>query len=404
MGDGTEPVLCSRCVMISEGDPAFVVDEKGVCNYCHAADDAAPQHQAEKTELPWIIDGIKKRGRGRKWEALIGLSGGVDSSWALHQAHSHGLRLLAYQVDNGWNTSVADENVMRLVETLKVPFYRHTINYEKFRELQRCFVKAGVKNIEIPSDHMILATQYKMAYEHNIKTIISGGNWQTESVMPESYGYQARDLRHIQAIFRQFAGTRLTGVPTLSLAQYLWMRNVRRIRVVNLLDYAEYDREKAKQFLAQHYGWKDYGGKHQESRFTQYFQEKYLPLKFKIDKRRPHYSSMIHSGQMRREEALRLLKGLPSQRSACCKESWDHRWSSDRPSRSYYICLRCGKETEPLYSDALLVSTELGVGSTHDNNDLLFPVHDHTDYPTNEHWEKRWSRFFNVLKKFGYSA
>ena len=289
--------------MDAQSDPDIRFDDKGVCNYCRAALRAQNQHRIDQDNLPWVIDGIKKRGR-----CIIGLSGGVDSSYALHVLRQHGVDVVAYTIDNGWNTPVADENIMKLVEGMKVPFFRYTINRERFHELQRSFIQSGVPNIEIPSDHLITSVAWDMAKRDKVKTIISGGNWQTESIMPAVFGYSAVDLYHIQQIYKQFTGKRLKGLPTTNLAQYMWYRCVKRIKIVNLLDHVDYNREKAQERLAKLYGWKPYGAKHEESYFTDWFQALYLDYKFGLDKRRPHLSSMIHSGQMTRQEALGIVR------------------------------------------------------------------------------------------------
>jgi hypothetical protein len=190
---------------------------------------------------------------------------------------------------------------------LTVPFYRYTIHISKFRELQKAFLLSGTPNAEIPTDHILMATTYKMAKDYDIKYIVSGGNHATEGIMPKAWGYNARDLRFIKSVYRTFTGRSLQSLPTISLVQYLYLRFFRKISVVNLLDYYEYNRNDAKKLLAEKYGWKDYGEKHEESIFTKWFQDTLLPWKFKIDKRRAHFSSLINSGQMTREEAIKKI-------------------------------------------------------------------------------------------------
>jgi PP-loop superfamily ATP-utilizing enzyme len=268
------------------------------CNFC----DQAEKSLAETTYL--TMPEIK----GDKYDCLIGLSGGVDSSYMLHKAVEQGLRPLCYTVDNGYNDPKADENIMRLVETLRVPFYRYTIDVEKFKELQQAFIVAGQKNIEIPTDHILFATTYEMANKYGIKWILSGGNASTESIMPASWGYNARDLVHIKDVYRRMTGKKLTGLPTLSLLKWNYYKWIKGIKMCYLLDHLDYHRQEAINLLTQLYGYKEYGDKHQESEFTKWFQEVYLPQKFNIDKRKAHYSSLIVSGQMTREEALERLK------------------------------------------------------------------------------------------------
>ena len=285
-------------------------DEKGICNFCHQW----MEKEKERRSLmlhpgrTWTFYELKKSGRDKKYDCLLGLSGGVDSSMCLHYLTAeNGIRPLCFSVDNGWNDKKADENIMRMVEKLKVPFYRYTINLKEFSDLQIAFIRAGVKNIEIPTDHILMATTYQLAMDNDIKYIISGGNQATEGIMPESWGYQPRDLTHIKAIFKNFMGRKLKDLPMISFPEYLYYRFIKKIKVINLLDFYEYNREESKKLLEREYGWKDYYLKHEESIFTKWFQNWYLIAKFGIDKRRAHFSSTINSGQMTLEEALKKL-------------------------------------------------------------------------------------------------
>lgn len=283
---------CKRCVMdVSAKEIVFTATG---CNFCDAA-------QQELNSIKYaVLPNLKSSG---SYDILIGLSGGVDSSYALHLAVSSGLRPLCFSVDNGWNDPKADENIMRMVEKLKVPFYRYTINLTNFKAMQAAFMHAGVKNIEIPTDHILMAASYELASKYGIRTIISGGNVATESIMPASWGYNARDLTHIKAIYR---GS-LKGIPTCSVWKWNWYRWVKGIRIVYLLDYFTYRRDEAIAVLEKEYAYQPYGDKHCESVFTTWFQNWYLFKKFGIDKRKAHLSSLIVSGQMTRAEALNNL-------------------------------------------------------------------------------------------------
>lgn len=287
-------------------------DKDGICNFCHQAVEALLEiysggvcdaNGCRIQSIPW-----KSKG---EYDVLIGLSGGADSSYALLKAVEMGLRPLCFSVDNGWNSLVADENIMKLVEGLKVPFYRYNIDLDKFRELQATFISAGVKNIEIPTDHILMAISYKLASQYGIKTIISGGNVATESIMPASWGHNARDLTHIQAIYQKFIGKKLTGLPLCSIWKWNYYRWIKKIRIVYLLDYYDYNRDKAIEVLAEKFGYLYPGEKHEESVWTKWFQNFYLFEKWGIDKRKAHYSSLINSGQMTRNEALEKLQACP---------------------------------------------------------------------------------------------
>ena len=288
-------------------------DADGVCNFCHQAQRELSLARAisEKKFYSEVLFYIKWAGQGKKYDCLIGLSGGVDSSYLLHVAKGLGLRPLCFSVDNGWNDPRADENIMRLVETLKVPFYKYTINLEKFRELQSAFMRAGQVNLEIPTDHILMATTFEMAAKNDIRYILSGGNVATESIMPASWSYNARDLVHIKDIYRTMIGKKLTGLPVCSLLKWNYYRWIRRQKTVYLLDYLVYNRKDSIEFLERTYGYKSYGEKHCESTFTWWFQNYYLFEKFGIDKRKAHLSSLINSGQMTRDEALAVLNENP---------------------------------------------------------------------------------------------
>lgn len=302
--------LCKRCVMDGT-DPDLKLDDNGICNHCHIAFKELQAAKMYQPMLPDMIAQIKADGQTKDYDCLIGLSGGVDSSTTLHYAVEMGLRPLCFSVDNGWNDPRADENIMRLVEGLKVPFYRYTIDTHKFQKLQAAFMKAGLINLEIPTDHILMATTFEMANKYKIKWVLSGGNVATESIMPAFWSYNARDLTHIQGVYKAITGKKLEGLPTCSLLKWNYYRWVKGIKIFYLLDYLDYNRSEAIKLLEDKYGYKNYGEKHCESTFTWWFQNFYLFEKFGIDKRKAHYSAMINSGQMTRDEALELLKAVP---------------------------------------------------------------------------------------------
>lgn len=305
----TNQTRCKRCVM-DVSAPEIRFTETG-CNFCDDATKAWKEISSPSAIYQIIVEEIKKVGKGKKYDCLIGLSGGVDSTYALQAIKGLGLRPLAFSVDNGWNSSEADENIFNLVESLKVPFEKVVIDWVKFKELQSAFMHAGQKNIEIPTDHILMAVSLEMAARHGIKYIISGGNVATESIMPASWGYNARDLVHIKAIYKWFKGYRLNDLPTCSLFKWNYYKWIKRIKTVYILDYFGYNRELAKQILIKNYKYKDVGEKHEESVFTKWFQNFYLFEKFGIDKRKAHYSSLIVSGQITRDEALAKLEQMP---------------------------------------------------------------------------------------------
>lgn len=303
--------FCSRCVMDGT-DPDLILDNKEVCNHCHSAQKSLKEIEAEKPNLPKIIERIKRDGKGKTYDCLIGMSGGVDSSMVLHHAVELGLRPLCFTIDNGFNNPKADENIMRLVETLKVPFYRYTIDLKKFSEAQSAFMRGGVMNLEVLTDHILFASTYEMANKYGIKWILSGGNSATESIMPKSFGPEdARDLRFIKSVYKENTGKELTGLPMISLWKEQYYRIIKQKKFLRLLDYTDYNRENSKNLLKELYNWTDYGEKHCESIFTQWYQSFYLFTKYGVDKRKAHFASLINSGQMTRSEAMFLLTASP---------------------------------------------------------------------------------------------
>jgi hypothetical protein len=298
---------CSNCVLDNIEVPDIIFDQNGVCNYCHAWQKEEKKRLIQMEERPWILDDLRKAGRDKDYDCLLGLSGGIDSSMCLHLLIENGIRPLCWSLDNGYNNKKADENIFRMVEKLKVPFFRKVINHVDYADLQSAFIKAGVKNIEIPTDHILMAWQYKIARENNLTRIVGGGNHSTEGIMPPSYGHDAQDLRHLLAIYRTYSKKSRPDVPLMSLPQYIYTRFIKGIKIINLLDYYNYNRQEAIELLSEKYGYKDYGHKHCENTFTSWFQEWYLPTKWNLDKRKPHYSSLINSGQITRKEALSML-------------------------------------------------------------------------------------------------
>lgn len=289
-----------------DGSASDIVLTDTGCNFC---DQARKSLEATKwLELEPLVCQMKS---GGKYDVLIGLSGGADSSTALLRTVELGLKPLCFSMDNGWNDPKADENIMRLVEGLKVPFQREVIDLKKFRELQSAFLQAGLINAEIPTDHILTALAYKIASQHGIKWIISGGNEATESIMPPSWSYPARDLTHIKDVYRKMKSKRLSGLPVMGLLKFNWYRWVKGIKTVNLLDYTGYHRADAIKGLQDKFGYQDYGEKHGESIFTRWFQNFYLFSKFSIDKRKAHLSSLIVSGQITRSEAKTELLNSP---------------------------------------------------------------------------------------------
>ena len=295
-------------------DPDLVLDENGVCNHCHNAQRELKIAEESKPNLDKIIKQIKKDGKGKKYDMIVGISGGVDSSTAIHHAVNLGLRVYAITMDNGSNHSFADENILRIVETLKVPLYRYVLDLEKFERVYAAYMKAGVINLEAVYDHLLMASIYEVSSKYNVRWILSGGNVNSESVMPISWSFPARDLVNIKDIYYKTMGRNLKGsknFPLCGVWRWNFYKWIKRIRTFYLLDYLEYNRQKSEQMLIEKYGFKSTGAKHEENERTKWFQSYWLFERYGIDKRLAHYSSLINSGQLSRESALRMLQDFP---------------------------------------------------------------------------------------------
>jgi N-acetyl sugar amidotransferase len=308
--------ICARCVM-DETVPDIVFYDDGRCSCCRVYDEQRTKEifsgDEAATRLERLVADVKEHGRGKPYDCLIGLSGGVDSSYVAYLvAKRFGLRALAIHLDNGWNTELAVANVERLVKTLNIDLTTHVLNWREFRDIQISFMKAGISNIEIPTDHAIWAVLLKTASKMGIKYIFAGNNVVTESIMPESWLYGSKDSRLIRGIHRRFGTMPMKSYPYLTTFDYVRYLLVGGIRWVPVLNYVPYVKADAKRTLMEELGWRDYGGKHYESVFTRFFHADYLPTKFGYDLRKSYNSALVCSGQITREEALAELANPPS--------------------------------------------------------------------------------------------
>lgn len=302
--------ICSRCVM-DTSDPDITFDESGVCNHCHRYSEIAarrlPSPDDAERELQHVVTAIRAAGRGRPHDCLLGLSGGVDSSYVALLAKRLGLRPLAIHLDNGWDSETAVRNIERVLHALDFDLITHVVDWDEFRDLQLSFLRAGVVDLELLTDHAITALAFRVAKKHSLKYMLTGNNVVTEAVMPEAWAHRKSDLRNLKAIHGRFGNRPLRTLPTLSTLGVRWNQDVLRLRSVPVLDLVPYNKAQAMAELARELGWQYYGGKHYESLFTRFYQAHILPTKFGIDKRRAHLSALINSGQTTREDALKAL-------------------------------------------------------------------------------------------------
>lgn len=310
----TEYRVCANCVMdTSDGRISF--DDVGVCDHCHGFRcDVLPNwHPNEKGAAMFreTVAQIKASGKGKPFDCIMGMSGGLDSSYLLHLAVTEfGLRPLVFHVDGGWNTDLAVNNIQMLVEKLGLDLYTEVINWNEMRDFQLAFFKSGVPHLDIPQDHAFVATLYHFANKHGIKYIVNGGNYATECVRnPKEWLYYGTDMAQINDIHRRFGTVDLRTYPFSSvLFHKVYLRYIRGVQVVKPLNLMPYTKENASMVLADTYGWRPYPQKHFESRFTRFYEGYWLPTRFGYDTRRVQYSSLILTGQMTREEALERLK------------------------------------------------------------------------------------------------
>lgn len=305
---------CSRCVM-DESAPDLALDEHGVCRYCRDFDRqrAKPGQDPASLELEghrWVAR-LKAAGRFRRYDCVMGLSGGADSSYALLLAKRLGLRPLAVHVDNGWNSELAVMNIENLVRKLDIDLHTIVIKWNEFRELQLAFLRAGVVDLEMPSDHAIIAGMYKTARRFLLRYVVSGDNSATEVTLPRGWNHRKTDLRNLRAIHDAYTSESLASFPQLSTLGMLFSQRVLRQEWVPLLSYFPYIKSEAIAELEREIGWRPYPGKHGESIITRYYQGFILPKKFGFDKRRIHLSRLICSGQCSRDEAMADLAKPP---------------------------------------------------------------------------------------------
>lgn len=305
--------VCNQCVM--DTTDSAIAFHDGVCDHCLTyARDILPVWnlgEGRERELSSTIDQIKKSGTGKDFDCILGMSGGIDSSYLLYLVTEKlGLRPLVFHVDAGWNSQIAVNNIERLVDGLGLDLYTEVINWEEMKDLQLAFFKSGVPHIDTPQDHAFFATMYKFAKKYGIKHILTGGNYSTECIRnPKEWMYFQSDVRQIKDIHKKFGTKKLQRFPLTNILWHkVFLPYVKGIKVYRTLDFMPYNKEEATQFLVDNYGYQRYAQKHFESRFTRFYESYWLPKKFGYDTRKVQYSSLILTGQMTREEALALLE------------------------------------------------------------------------------------------------
>lgn len=360
---------CAITVMDTIADPDITFNSKGVCNYYYEYKEAEKRDvfsgDSGKEKLERLVKKIKKDGEDNQYDCLIGLSGGVDSTYVAYLTKELGLRPLAVHLDNGWNSELAVKNVENIVTKLNIDLYTLVVNWEEFKDIQLSYLKASVVDIEVVSDHAIFATMYKLAKEKKIGYIVSGTNVVTEFIMPPSWLYKKMDFTNLKSIHDSYGSKKLKTYPTFDFKKYVYYSAVLKLTPISILNYVPYNKQKVKEIIARELNWRDYGGKHYESVFTKFYQAYILPRKFHVDKRKAHLSTLICSGQISKEEALNEL---------------------ENPLYN----------TAELNSDKEYVLKKLGLSPQEFENIMTLPARRHEEFKTDTRLKER---YMNLLKK-----
>jgi aminotransferase len=354
---------CCNCVM-DTSDPEIIFDERGVCNHCHDYENIYSGMLASLNEskLGKLAKEIKKYGSNKEFDCILGLSGGVDSSYLALIVKDLGLNPLVVHVDAGWNSEIAVSNIQKILDFCSFELETSVLNWNEVKDLQLAYLKSGIANMDAVQDHAFFAALYHYADKHNIKYVLSGGNITSESVLPKAWHHSAMDAINLKSIHKKFGSVPLKSFPMISFFRYFfWYPFVKKMVVIRPLNYIDYNKAEAEKVLVEAIGYETYGRKHGESRFTKFFQNYLLPAKFKIDKRIAHLSSLILSGQLSREDAVEKL------------------------------CEPLYEEVE-LHNDKIFVSNKLGIDLDELNEIVNCAPVDYREY-------KNWDARYKLLKK-----
>jgi N-acetyl sugar amidotransferase len=355
--DGRPYRICTRCIM-DTSDAEISFDEDGVCNHCHeyerrVAAEVFPPPEGHRL-LAATVAQIKREGRRRRYDCILGLSGGVDSSYVAYLTKQLGLRPLALHLDNGWDSDVAVRNIHNIVRKLDIDLETHVLDWEEFRSLQLAFLRASTPDSEIPSDHAIVSSLYEAARKNKVRSIMDGSNVVTEVMVPATWSHGHSDWGYFKGINDAFGERKLKTFPHYGfLKLHLSYWRLHRIKRFPLLNYVDYDKPKAIETLKRELDWEPYGAKHYESVYTKFYQGYILPQKFGFDKRRPHLSCLILDGKITRQEALEQI---------------------ERPAI----------EAEELRRDKVFVAKKLGVSEAEFDEIMALPRRTFWDCPSDE--------------------
>ncbi len=365
-----ENKICTRCVSDTTMSE-IEFDEKEVCNFCKLHDrfvEMYPLGEEGEKRINQLVDQIKKDGKGKKYDCIVGVSGGTDSTYLLYWAVKQGLRPLAVMFDNGWSTDIAVKNIRNATDILGVELHTIIADWEEMKDLQRAFLKASVSDADAPTDYAIYSVLYAEAINAHVKYSLNGHSFRAEGTVPKSWSYF--DGRYVRSILKKYGSLkRIKSFPLMSLPQYVYYALFKQIKDVRIFDYIDYDKEDAKTIIKSKCKWEDYGGHHHENIFTRFFQSYYLPVKFRIDKRKVEYSALIRSGHMTRKEALEdLSNSYPYNQDDVAfvikkleflKEDWDQIMNAPRKTfkdfPTYYSIIKRMKYPMRIAADMNLI-------------------------------------------------
>ncbi len=364
--------ICTRCVMDTT-DPEISFDENGVCNHCREFDEVTskrwfPNDEGAK-KLEVIYEKMKKENAHKDYDCILGLSGGVDSSYLALKLYEAGIRPLVVHVDGGWNSELAVQNIENIVNYCGWHLHTIVIDWEEMKDLQLAYLKSAIANQDVPQDHAFFASLYHFATKYGVNYVISGGNIATESIFPKAWHWSAMDAYNLHAIHDKFSTKKFKNYKTIGFYElYFYYPFIKKMKTIRPLNFMPYIKSEALQELKDKVGYKEYARKHGESVFTKFFQNYWLPMKFGYDKRKPHLSSLIVAGQITREEALKELD----------KPLYDER---------------------ELKEDKEYIAKKLGVSDEEFENILQMPSHKYSDFPNMTEKYNRMKKVQNFLSK-----
>lgn len=362
---------CKNCLLSTENTKSITFNAHGICNYCEYYDKVSSKLGDAASREKWLtnkLQEIKESGKNKEFDCILGVSGGVDSTYLAYWAKQNGLRPLIAHFDNGWNSELATQNIQNICEKLNFQLFTIVIDWEEFKELQLAYLRSGVIDIEVLTDHAIMATIYKIAKKYGIKYTINGFNYATEAIMPKGWAFDKGDWENIKDIYKQYGkGKPLKSFPHVSFYKKMYYHWFLKLESIQILNYIPYNKAEAKKIITEQLNWRDYGGKHYESVFTKFYQAYILPQKFKVDKRLAHLSNLICSHQLTKENAYKELQ-LPLY------------------------------SEEDLEIEKLYVLKKLGLTTKEFDELMSAPIRQHKDFKTEEKLWKNYFKLVNLLK------